>query len=40
MNFRPDPVRNVALSLPLNSPAARLGRVIQQGLAAEWKAIR
>ncbi|KNC91782.1 penicillin-binding protein activator [Trabulsiella odontotermitis] len=37
MNFRPASVRKVALMLPLSGPAARFGRVIQQGFEAEKK---
>lgn len=37
MNFRPASVRKIALMLPLNGPAARFGRAIQQGFEAEKK---
>lgn len=38
MTFRPASVRKIALMLPLSGPAARFGRVIQQGFEAEKKA--
>jgi outer membrane PBP1 activator LpoA protein len=38
MNFRPASVRKIALLLPLSGPAARFGRVIQQGFETEKKA--